>query len=1054
MHVFMLISFPGDYIFGVPGNREPDNSEAKEVVTTVKLVVTNAEFVEDLNNRQSESFKTLSTSLTAEVARLLQHTPDFIRAEIVEFRRGSVIVVMNLVFAENTTDALQELSTQNLISNLEADGLGNYTVGNITVIQDQCIGNPCFNNGYCVSADYGYLCYCLEGYKGLQCEQEYSEHIILKSGCETLDFNEESVIMQPFFDLSTTVINPEVISSYEITGDNYGVFFINETSGELTTSITHFDRETREEYELRCKLVMSGTESLNFDLKIIIIDINDNEPRFQNTPYENILMEYSPFGTLVAVVIATDDDSSDILSYSFDINYSVYLQNMFSIDSRSGEVTTQGLVSRDYFRKYGLLDGNDILLPVTVSDGMFSGRTNILVQIEPLFVKGTNGTETVFREVLVREDVNIGTLVANVGLPDPEDPETQYSYRMSEAGSGNSSFLINETTGEIKTAALLDREEKEINVEITIEDINDNDPVFAENAYTSSVREDTNGPNTQNDPVVVIPPIVAKDDDAGSNADIRYFLSGDGSELFKIDPKTAVITKNALTDLDYEITQMYTLTVTAKDMDGNAGFRMDNVYLNVMVLDMNDNIPVFVENDTSISVSENIAVGTVIGYVNATDADDGQNGEIYYFIQTGSEGKFRLNPDSGELSILSELDREIKEVYELLVVARDKGYPANEASVTVTITLLDVNDNSPVFNERLYVASISENEPIDSYVLDLNATDPDKDDFGLVFYSLEETIDFAIDLDSGILTTNTSFDREKKSVYNIHVLAADGGIPGRTSSVSVHISILDVNDNEPKFDSDQYTATILKTPTGNINDGTIVTVVSANDADDGVNAQITYSIEDENYNDLFNVDDKGVVTVAVGGGVASDEIQFNISATDGGSSTKRATTTVFVKLEAPSTTLIFNETIYRFAVNENEYDITIGKVEAFNPDDTLITYVMPFAIGGIHVNSTTGELTIDAPFDRESKPVVIFNIIAQGDGNFAFTTIEVTFIDVNDEKPVFIFPPNSPFYFDSGFQENAIIPVLLKVVTLDADEGVNADRVYTLVDGDDGEYIC
>ncbi|NWI10973.1 FAT4 protein, partial [Crypturellus soui] len=284
-----------------------------------------------------------------------------------------------------------------------------------------------------------------------------------------------------------------------------------------------------------------------------------------------------------------------------------------------------------------------------------------------------------------------------------------------------------------------------LQVNVTVQDINDNPPVFSQTLYQARVPEDA--------PVgASVLQVAAADADEGTNADIRYRLEGgDGgggegaaSLPFEVDPESGVI--RIREPLDYEARQQYSLTVQATDRGVPAlSGRAEAV---IRLLDVNDNEPrvkfrYFPATSRFASVDENAAPGTVVALLTVSDADSpAANGNISVSILAGNEQRhFEVHSSKVpnlsliKLSTVSQLDREEQAHFFLHVLATDLGSPPLSSVARVNVTLLDVNDNSPVFYPVQYFAHIQENEPAGTYVTTVSATDPDLGPNGTVKYS-------------------------------------------------------------------------------------------------------------------------------------------------------------------------------------------------------------------------------------------------------------------------------------------------------------------------------
>ena len=239
----------------------------------------------------------------------------------------------------------------------------------------------------------------------------------------------------------------------------------------------------------------------------------------------------------------------------------------------------------------------------------------------------------------------------------------------------------------------------------------------------------------------------------------------------------------------------------------------------------------------------------------ATDKDIGKNAEISYSIASGNDqDNFRIDSDSGIIYTKAHLDYETRTQYNLVVEAKDTKHKS-EANVDVRVE--NVNDNSPVFGKKVYKISIPENQRLDEKVLTVSATD--KDPFGGLTYTfVPQNNMFTVDPSSGDISPVSELDRETTDYYNLTVQVTDGGSPGLSDTAVVEISITDINDNRPKFNSSSEAISVLE----NSPVGTVLLTVAATDADIGVNAKLRYTIKQGNEKAKFKLDaNSGLLTV-------------------------------------------------------------------------------------------------------------------------------------------------------------------------------------------------
>ncbi|NXX40549.1 PCDGA protein, partial [Tricholaema leucomelas] len=417
-------------------------------------------------------------------------------------------------------------------------------------------------------------------------------------------------------------------------------------------------------------------------------------------------------------------------------------------------------------------------------------------------------------------------------------------------------FSLHRRTGHLVTAERIDREQqcrlvekcvlrcelivegemKVYEIEVEIMDINDNSPSFREAEKELRVSERT-APGSR------LPLPEAHDSDAGSNSLLSYELSGDEHFSLAVQAGPSGYRRPELVlakALDREETAVYELVLRARD--GGEPSRTGTARIRVVVLDANDNSPVFSLSEYSVRVPEDMPVGSALVTVTATDPDEGINGHLKYIFNKISERAlehFQLDSETGEIFLKDKLDFEEVSSHEFEVQAHDGGELFDTTQVVITLT--DVNDNVPEISVRSALNDISEDAPSGTVVALLHVQDRDSGANGQVRCSLDAGVPFRLQSSRGSyysLVTTRQLDREEMSEYNITVRAADGGSPSLWSSAVLALRVLDVNDNAPVFSEESYSARL---PENNAA-GALVLTVRARDADWGQNARVRYRL--------------------------------------------------------------------------------------------------------------------------------------------------------------------------------------------------------------------
>ncbi|XP_036161442.1 protocadherin-19 isoform X3 [Myotis myotis] len=442
-------------------------------------------------------------------------------------------------------------------------------------------------------------------------------------------------------------------------------------------------------------------------------------------------------------------------------------------------------------------------------------------------------------EIKTRGD---GSRFAELVVEKSLDRETQshYSFRITALDGGDPPHLGT------------------VGLSIKVTDSNDNNPVFGESTYSVSVPENS-PPNT---PVIRLN---ASDPDEGTNGQVVYsfygYVNDHTRELFQIDPHSGLVTVTGA--LDYEEGHVYELDVQAKDLGPNS--IPAHCKVTVSVLDTNDNPPVInllSVNSELVEVSESAPPGYVIALVRVSDRDSGLNGRVQCRLL--GNVPFRLQEYESFSTILVDgrLDREQHDQYNLTIQARDGGVPMLQSAKSFTVRITDENDNHPHFSKPYYQVIVQENNTPGAYLLSVSARDPDLGLNGSVSYQIvpSQVRDMpvftyvSINPNSGDIYALRSFNHEQTKAFEFKVLAKDGGLPSLQSNATVRVIILDVNDNTPVITAPPLingTAEVYIPRNSGI--GYLVTVVKADDYDEGENGRVTYDMT-EGDRGFFEID--------------------------------------------------------------------------------------------------------------------------------------------------------------------------------------------------------
>ncbi len=459
----------------------------------------------------------------------------------------------------------------------------------------------------------------------------------------------------------------------------------------------------------------------------------------------------------------------------------------------------------------------------------------------------------------IPEEVKGGTVVGNVAKDLGLDVGALTDRRFRIVSGSNDDFFQVDQNGVLHVHKKIDREALcdsysacVINLKIVVEnpleihyiavevtDVNDNSPSFSEREKRLEISESTSrGTRFQLK--------AARDPDAGVNSVRIYKLTQ--NEHFDLEVRDQgedkfpflVLQKS----LDREINDEYNLVLTA--VDGGNPQRSGTLNVTVVVLDNNDNRPVFSQDIYSTTLKENIQIGTLVIQVQASDADYGSNGEVTYAFGSDQNPKvyelFSLDKMTGDIRVKGDVDFEEKSIYKLDVQASDNGQPPMKSDCRVVIKMLDTNDNTP----EIEVTSLSKMVPEDSkpgtVISLISVTDRDTGVNGKVVCSLSKNVPFelkqSVQENMFSLVTKGNLDRETVSHYDITIKASDLGQPPLSSFKTLSVQVSDVNDNPPEFNLNPIELYMIENNAA----GASILTLSAFDNDLNENSMISYQI--------------------------------------------------------------------------------------------------------------------------------------------------------------------------------------------------------------------
>uniref|UniRef100_A0A8C7U065 Protocadherin-related 15a n=1 Tax=Oncorhynchus mykiss TaxID=8022 RepID=A0A8C7U065_ONCMY len=806
------------------------------------------------------------------------------------------------------------------------------------------------------------------------------------------------------------------------------------------------------------------------DLIIDILDENNQAPYFQFQSYQGYVSESSPVGTTISAssnltaplgIIALDNDIEE----SKDPLVTVTLDDLSTIF----DITPTGITR--YLRLLKPVDREKQMtytFTMMASDGI---QESTRVTINILVIDANDNTPTfgeVSDTVEVFTDMQPGKTVLQLKALDADDGlNGLVTYEILAGAQGD--FIINNRTGQITIAprtALSMGHSYALTVKAA-----DNAPDIQRRSSITTVYIKVLPPNNQSPPCF---PLFTYDLEVSEamrigaillnlqatdreNDSITYqILSGDIQQVFNLSKTIGLLLLGK--PLDRETTDQYRLIVTASD--GNLG-GTSTTTVNIVVTDVNDNNPKFdLTLPRNLTVQEEEA-NIFVGQVTVTDPDAGANGLVRYRI-VNHPGFFTIN-ENGSIFTAVPLDRELKSQYDLIVEASDVAVDPRRTTFTLSVLVIDIDDNSPEFSQKTYVVNVPENSPVDTVLLRFSAVDADL--FSNVTYRIKSAEDmklFSVNPISGELSVLQTLDFEDLASmgmganYTFQVEAVDqaGTMPPGEATVTIRIT--DMNDFSPVFSQALYKGLVAP----NAEKGTVITTVFAEDQDPpGTPASLVrYRVEDDQSpysGSIFDVEEESgrIITKVNLNEQPSVTFKLVVIAFDDGELVKENRTLVEITVLQPSRIPIFTEEEYRFApVSElSPVGRPVGSILAAVINQTIFYSIVGGNEGEFQVNNRTGVISTAKLLDYEtvtsyvlrvqadSMAVVKAQLRVPSKTNTAKVYIEVH--DENDHPPVF----TRKFYIGGVAEDANTFSSVLKIKATDADTGNYSANAYRLI---------
>lgn len=865
--------------------------------------------------------------------------------------------------------------------------------------------------------------------------------------------------------ISESHLCPVYRFTYSITkGNDDGFFHLDSASGSLSLARPLIAPPTS---EFLLQIVAENAEhSCHRGRVHVRVAIRPNNIQFPALE-EAAVPENAPVGSFVAQVQVPGFADQSLL-------YSIVAGNqgdVFSINASTGDITVAGELDFETDSEFALTVQAENATGGDTATGLQIVRVRDVNEL-PFFTTPCAVMGSCHFSLF--ENQPSGISLGSIEAGDPDLAGTSNGRLVYLLGTASVPFLV-DMGGSLVTTMPLDREQEdnymfELTVQdggvvplsmltlvsVTVLDLNDSAPVFVQGPTRQPLRE--GAPRN-----TIVIQYVAIDNDLGSNADITYSLTAEEPVPFDLDPSSGILRVTAV--LDREQRSEYMIMVTASN-PGTNGFSA-TVSTTVVILDANDNPPVFTQPLYSVSVPENLPGGSSLVNVSASDRDSGSNGEVAYAILTGNfEGSLSIASDTGVISVAegAVLDRETVPSLSLTVQARDFGQPERrEATVSVLITLTDVNDNPPMFSAPFFMASVREDTRFPRDLLTVSASDRDQvgSQNSNITYTLtagNEAQLFGINVLSGQIQLLGGVDFENQSRYELEVMASDNGEPQLSAVTMVIVMIEDVDESPPVVVGMATVNVSELVPVGSPLARLNATVLDPTTVSFAITA-VTASGVSGASNGIFSINSTGYIILAQG-------LDFEL------------TQSYTLQLLASDGVAMVTSTLTLNVVDENEFPPVFTGATSLPVDEELpaatpiatlmasdrdsgsnaeVTYsLLPDkpAADFFAVDSLTGVLSTVVVLDREAlverglflPPLSFEPVTVQArDGGIPSLSsqVELTIVlqDVNDNQPLFDRPS-----YRGEVSENLDVPApVLQAVATDEDMASNAAIQYALV---------
>ncbi|XP_067288977.1 protocadherin gamma-A6-like isoform X13 [Pseudorasbora parva] len=540
-------------------------------------------------------------------------------------------------------------------------------------------------------------------------------------------------------------------------------------------------------------------------------------------------------------------------------------------------------------------------------------------------------------------------------------------------------------------------------------------------------------------------------------------VSGDSTEYIELKTDKGILVVKERIDREQLCAETTPCSFTFEIILDNP---MELHHVTVEILDVNDHSPTFPKDEINLEISESATPGARFLLGSADDPDVGVNALQNYALSPNDNFIIKQHARQGgvkyaEMVLQKPLDREQHPLLSLTLTAIDGGNPQRSGNVKISVNVLDVNDNAPVFNQSVYRATVAENVPKGTYITTVNASDADSGANKLISYSFtnKKVIGeiFELNETTGVITLNGLLDYEKAKKYEIGIEAKDQG--GLGDSAKVIVDLIDVNDNAPVISVMSFSSPVSE----DASVGTTIAIFSVKDLDAGDNGHVDCTV-DRNTPFKLQSSLRNYYTLVTDAALDRErvaEYNITITATDSGSPALSSQKSLNLKVsDVNDNPPRFQKSVYTAYVTENNSPgLSIFTLSARDDDwnqNARISYLLDeTTVAGspvssfISVNADSGVVHALRGFDYEQMKSVRVCVKAQDGGSPPLSTnvtLDIIIQDQNDNAPQVLYPVQT-----GGSVVAEIVPraadvgyLVTKVVAVDVDSGQNAWLSYKL----------